>query len=378
MRTRIQGPFVAALLMLATTVAPARAQTSMGVSADYMGYTFDDGLGASAAQLFMVPVALRLAFTDAFAVDVFSAWAQGRVEREDQVFELNGPVDTRVKVSWQATPWALLGVGVNIPSGNAAHDGVEAVVASVLATDLLGFRETTWGTGLQVTSSLATAMRAGSLGIGLAGSYSVNDEFEPTSDGDLLYQPGNESRFRVALDHNIGTSTFTAGATFMTYEQDLANGRNLFQAGNRMRFDASYAFRVGAGVWTLYAADLWRENGDLTLSVVDTQGTLVGDTTLVTASQNLVVAGLVGAIGMGGYQFRPQIDVRVQQREEVDGRQEGSGWIVGAGGDFPMRLFGSVDFFPKARVLFGAIEDPTGVARNLMGAEFTGTLRWGF
>ena len=378
MRTRTLGSLGAMALIGALATAPLSAQATVGVSVDYMGYSFDDGLGASAAQLLMIPVAVRFPVGDAFSLDLYSAWAQGKVERDDVAFNMQGVVDTRLKASYQATPWALLGLGVSLPTGNSTHDGEEAVVASVLATDLLGFREATWGTGLQLTSSVATAVRAGKFGIGIAGAYSVNGEFEPSSELDLRYQPGNESRIRVGIDRNIGTNTFTAGATFMTYAEDQADGKNLFQSGNRMRFDATYAFRAGAGVWTIYAADLWRENGDLTLSLVDNQGALLGDTTLVTPSQNLLVAGVVGTVGLGAWQFRPMVDFKLQQREEADGRDEGSGWVVAAGGDFPMRLLGAYDFFPKARVLFGSVKDPTGVGRGIMGMEFTGTLRWGF
>lgn len=249
----------------------------------------------------------------------------------------------------------------------------------MLSTDLLGFREATWGTGAQVTTSVATAMRAGQFGVGVAAAYSVNGEFEPTSGATLKYQPGNEARIRVGIDRNIGTNTFTAGATFMAYAHDQADGNNLFQAGNRLRFDAAYAFRAGAGVWTLYAADLWRENGDLTLSIVNDVGAHVADSTIVTASQNLLVAGVAGVIQVAGaYQLRPMIDLKLQTRNESDGSDVGSGWLIAAGGDFPLRLFGAYDFFPKARVLYGSIVDPTGTGRGVIGAEFTGTLRWGF
>ena len=377
MRRRATAWMAAGMVTLASA-APLAGQGSIGVSTDYLGYSFSDGLGASAAQLLMVPVALRLPM-GALTIDVYAAWAEGKVERENVEFTLSGPVDTRIKASLQATPWALLSVGVSLPTGNAMHDANEAVVASVLATDLLSFREATWGTGLAVTSSVATAGRVGSFGFGIAGSYAVNEEFEPTADSNLRYQPGNETRVRVGIDKNFGTSTFTAGGTFMQFEEDLADGQNLFQAGNRLRFDATYQFRAGAGIWTFYAADLWRENGDLTLSLVDEQGSLVGDTTFATPTQNLAVAGFIGTIGIGGrYVFRPHVDFRYQAREEPDGRNEGSGWIVAAGGDIPVRLFGVWDFFPKARVVFGQIKDVGGIYKNLTGAEFSGTIRLGF
>ena len=302
----------AALGVIAGGGTSAGAQQTIGASATYRGYSFDEGLGAQAAQLFMIPVAARFPIGASASVDVYTAWAQGKVEQAGTEYTLSGVVDTRIKASYQATPWALLSLGVSLPTGKSDHTGEEAVVAAVLATDLLGFREATWGTGLAITTAAATAIEAGGFGIGLAGAYSMRGDFSARSELDLRYQPGNETRVRVGVDRNFGTSTLTAGGTFMTYDQDQAesaDGRNLFQAGNRIRFDAAYAFRAGAGVWTVYAADLWRENGDLTLSVVDNAGVAVGDTTFATASQNLLVAGVAGSLALGAYRFLPQVDV---------------------------------------------------------------------
>jgi hypothetical protein len=365
----------AVLAVAALGAAPLRAQRALGVGAEYLGYSFDSGLEVSAAQLFLVPVALRLPVGQAVTFDLYSAWASGQIEKDNLKYTLEGPTDTRMKLSWQATPWALVGVSATLPTGDASHTNAEALVAAALATDILGFKEATWGTGSRVTTSVATAMRAGSFGVGLAASYSVNGEFQPQSGENLKYQPGNETRVRIGVDRNIGSSTLTMGATFMTYAEDQARQdgnatwENLFQAGNRMRFDAAYAFRAGAGVWTLYAADLWREHGDITLTAF--QGT-------ETPSQNLLIGGMMGTIGIGAYQFRPMVDMKLQSRKAQDGSTADSGWMLGAGGDFPVRLFGAYDFFPKARVLFGAIKDPTGVGRSLLGGEFSGTIRWGF
>ena len=384
MTRRVMRAGTALVLATALAAMPSRAQQSIGVSVDYMGYTFDEGLGAEAAQLFMVPVAIRIPLGSLFALDVASAWAQGTIERDNTQFTLQGVTDTRVLVTYQASPWALISFGGSLPSGQVQHDGEEAIVASVLSTDLLGFREATLGSGTSFTSAVATAARAGGWGIGLAGAYSVRGKFEPSADLPIEYQPGNETRVRIGLDRNIGTNTFTAGATWRQYTSDQANGRNLFQAGNRLRFDMTYAFRAGAGVWTLFAADVYRNNGDLTLSIIDDIGDLVGDTAIVTAKQNLIVGGVIGSIGVGGgFVFRPHIDLKYQTRTEPDraegaGRDEGSGWILGVGGDLPIRLFGGYDFFPKARILYGSIIDPMGNGVSVLGAEFTGTVRWVF
>lgn len=371
---------LAALALAVAVVArPASAQYSLGGGVDYLGYSFQDGLGVESAQLLMVPAALRLPVGGGLTFDIYSAWAEGRVETSGSRLVLSGPVDTSVKASYQATPWALLSVGVNIPTGKSAHTAEEAAVASVLATDLLGFGEASWGTGFAVTSSVATAVAAGGFGLGVAGAYSVRNDFESTEGDPTRYKPGSEARVRVGIDRNFGASTLTLGGTFMNYAADREDGVNLFQAGNRLRFDASYAFRAGDGVWTLYAADVIRENGDLTLDVVDGVGTIVGDTTIVTARQSMIQGGLIGTLGLGGgFMFRPHFDFRYQMREEDDGDTAGTGWMFGAGGDIPLRVFGGTELFPKARVYFGSIRDPNGIDVSVFGLELKGTLRWIF
>lgn len=369
MRTHSVRGIVLAGILATLTALPLQGQRSIGVSAEYLGYSFDSGLGLTAADLLLIPVAVRLPVAQNFTFDLYSAWARGQIERDNLTYSLSGVTDTRVKASWQATPWALVGIGATLPTGEATHTDAEAQVSAALATDLLGFKEATWGTGSRVTTSVATAMRAGSFGVGLAAAYSVNGEFEPQVGQTLKYQPGNETRVRIGLDRNIGNNTLTMGATFMMYAQDQSNGTNLFQAGNRMRFDAAYAFRAGPGVWTLYAADLWREHGDITLA--EFAGTQ-------TPSQNLFVGGLVGAVALGRYQFRPMIDMKVQSRKEQDGGTGNSGWVLAAGGDLPVRLFGRYDVFPKARFLYGAINDQSGTSQSLVGGEFSMTVRWGF
>ncbi len=379
MSRRIAAAAVAAALF----AAPLGAQTTVATGVDYLGYSFDSGLGADAAQLLLIPVAARIPVTNALTLDLFSAWAEGRVEQNNMQMKLSGPVDSGVKLSLQATPWALLAVSANLPTGHATHSTEEAIVASVLSTDILSFRETSWGTGAAVTTSVATAMRAAGFGLGVAAAYAARSSFEPSEGVDLAYTPGNEIRVRAGLDRNFGNATLTAGATFVQYTEDQvaeggASATNLFQAGNRLRFDASLAFRAGSGVWTIYGADLIRSNGDLFVDIVDGSGATVGETTIPTAEQNLIVAGVIGSVGLGGgFVFRPHVDVKLQTREEADGSTAGSGWIVAAGGDIPFRIFGS-EFFPKARVYFGAIENLTGANVSTLGAEFKGTLRLHF
>jgi hypothetical protein len=375
---RRSGSSAAALLSILSLASPLHGQSSVGGGFDFMSYAFDEGLGADAAQLFMIPVAVQVPLMPGLGIDLYGAWAKGRVESGDTVYELSGPVDTGIRASYQATPWALVTLGANVPTGDATHDGQEAIVASLLSTDILGFREASWGRGFAVTGSVAVARSMGAFGLGLAAAYSMRGKFDPVddTDEDFEYQPGSEARVRLGLDRNFGNSTLTLGGTFITYAQDQANGQNLFQAGKRFRFDASYAFRMAAGVWTVYVADLVRENGTLRLQNVDTQGAPLGTFTGVdTPKQNLAVAGFMGAVALGGgFVFRPHVDLKLQSREDSAGSDAGSGWLVAAGGDVPLRVFGGHDFFPKARILMGSLRDPSGRGVRVVGIEFKGTM----
>jgi hypothetical protein len=80
----------------------------------------------------------------------------------------------------------------------------------------------------------------------------------------------------------------------------------------------------------------------------------------------------------GGFVFRPHVDFKLQSREDAGASDEGSGWLVAAGGDLPVRIFGSYDFFPKARVILGSIKASTGEGVGVLGMELTGTVRASF
>lgn len=51
--------------------------------------------------------------------------------------------------------------------------------------------------------------------------------------------------------------------------------------------------------------------------------------------------------------------------------------MVAAGGDIPIRISGT-EFFPKARVFFGAIKDISQIAVSTLGMDFNGTIRVNF
>jgi len=374
--TYLRSGLVSTLTALLLVNVASAQKTTLGATATFQGYSFSDGLGTDVANLLMIPVAARLATFGGVDLSFYGAWAKGRVERNDQTFVLNGLVDSRIRAAYKASPWAIVSLSANLPTGNSSHNSEEAVVAAVLSSDILGFQEASWGTGASITSSVATAHQIGEWAVGLGVSFRAGNGFEPQSDTAFSYDIGNEARFRLALDRNVGeTGKLTGGVTLQMYQADQLDGRNLFESGDRVRGDIAYSFRAGGTTLNLFGADVYRKNGDLSLQIIS-GGTVVGDTLITTESQNLVMFGVQAAIPVGStVYFRPTADLRIQTVDTPADDPARGGWIAGFGGDLPLRIFGAVDFFPRGRFSFGKLKDADGIPRSFWGVEASGTLR---
>ena len=373
MNKRISLIMVAALT-LAPHVARAQSDRSLAFSPTFQGYWFPKEIGATSATLAILPIAYAMPVSRTVSFDLYTAFARGDVTTNDTKHTLQGLVDTRIRANLAVTPWAVITGAVNLPTGKATHDEDEAVVATALSTELLGFREALWGTGFGATVGIVTAWKAGETGIGFGASDRMAGEFEPSSTTPVKYAPGDETRVRVALDRNIGNNKLTFGATFQNYSDDQVDGRNLFAPGARWRGDASYSFRAGPGAsWTIFATDVWRKNGDVSLQIVDATGKPVRDSTFSAGQQNLIVFGTAGAVRLNsGMALRPVADFRIVTRESG----EGEGWLAGGGTEIPMRR-GGMDWIPQFRVSYGKLEGATDEKHGFFGGEVSLTLRWG-
>lgn len=361
--------WLAPLALLAVSAQMAAAQGTLAIAPAFQTYHFAKGFGLESASLIIVPVAYEIGATRKVSFDLYSAYARGETRLGAVKNTLQGLVDTRVRANFHVAGSTVLTASLNLPTGNSAHDIVEANVANALSTELLGFREALWGTGFGATTGIATAQRWGTTGIGLGASYRLATAFEPT-DSAVKYTPGNEMRVRVAFDKDLGANKLTAGVTFQNYSDDKLDGRNLFAPGNRWRTDLAYSFRTSAtSSWTLFATDVWRENGDVTLRVVNNAGAAVGDTTFRSGQQNLIVVGIAGATA----KLRPAADFRVITRKSG----EDEGWLSNVGADLPFRR-GGTDFIPSLKLSYGKMEGAGVDTRySVVGGEASLTLRWG-
>lgn len=339
--------------------APAQAQDfSVVVAPNYRTFSLDESLAATSASLMMLPIAVSVPLGRSFEIDAYGAYATGRVETSaGEELSLDGPVDTQVRGTWAALPWARVTLGVNVPTGNGTHSAEEAQVAALLSTDLLGFREARFGTGLGITTGVAAAHQLGTWAIGYGASYRMAGEFEPSEDTSTVYSPGDEIMARVAIDRNIGIGgKLTLGGTVQHFADDEF-GDNLFTPGMRLRGDASYAFRASpTTTMMLFLTDLWREQGEVSLVDDDASSATIG-------SQNVLIIG--GGANFGALLgLSPRADVRILSHEEG----AGSGWLAGIGTGIEAGVAG-IELSPHGRFLFGSLESADGESYGLSGFE---------
>jgi len=360
------GLVAAAALALAL---PVQAQLQPGVlsaGVQFQGYDFDDALGVEAANLIMVPAAYQFGIGSNLSIDLYSAWARGAALIGGSEYTLSGPVDTRVRANYTVAPWAVITVGLNLPTGTASHSSDEARVAAVLATELLGFREASFGLGFGATTGVATATRIGATGVGFGASYRLASEFEPSADSAFKYTPGNEIRLRFGVDRNVLGNKLTAGITWQNFASDAVDGQDLFQAGNRWRGDVTYSFRTGsAAAWTAYVSDVWRDRGDIGFDDPDGPETI--------GTQNLLIAGLAGSWNAtSSLTFMPLAEFRMLTREDAGG----NGWLAGAGTSVPLRFRG-VALTPSVRFDYGSMDASETTGHTFFGADLGLTIGFG-
>lgn len=359
---------------LAALASPLSAQTehtvaSAATGAHLQSLNFGAGSDVSSAQLFLVPLAYEAQLSRRVVLDGYAAYAAGTVRADNQTFDLKGPVDSWFRVRWSATPWAVLAIGVSLPTGVATHTPSEAVVANVLSSDLLGFREGNWGAGASATAGVSAVQQLGATRATFGLSYRMVGSFDPRTDTSVTYAPGNETRARLGLGWDALGGRIEGGLTAQSFSTDKLNQKNLFQSGKRYRADLSYTL----GAWSVYGADLLRDRGELTLPVVNVlDGTTTRDTTTTVGWQNLVLGGINGYLPITrSLVIEPLFEAKVRQRESRDGR----GWITAAGATVPFQMLG-FDLFPTAKITRGGlVPSDSSAARAIWGGEFSLVIR---
>lgn len=371
MDTITTRPRLLPLLLALAAAAPAAAQVGdglpwtagAGVRMESYAFSKAEQVGIDRVSLTTIPLAAEVRVAGRVRVGVSSAFASAALRRADGTEStLAGLTDTelRLAVPLRGDWITLTGVAV-LPTGKERLSEGEMEVAAVVASDLLPFAVSHWGSGGGIGASLAVARRFGTVGLGASGGYRASREYQAFGEGPA-YRPGDETFIRLAVDRSFGAGKATLQASAHRFAHDRLDGGNLYRAGDRYQLIGSYAFAGGrraSGV--VYAGVLHRENG---ASLAE----LAGDV----PSQDLYLAGAGARLRLGRAALLPSVDARVFRA--ADGVGQGYGVGVGASAEVPA---GAVVLVPSARLRLGDVLVRDQVRSAFTGMELGLTLRRG-
>ena len=332
-------------LLIAAGAATAGAQSPLDVGirggAQYASYTVDGDIGVTVSEL-ALPVFVVVPFGSRFSLDIGTAYAMSRVEFESGgKEEISGLTDTQLRGNFAiGEDWIILTAGLNIPTGQSTVPQDKVRAASYIANELLAFPIASMGTGMGTTAGFAIARPFGEWNVGFGGSMRYTFEYEPYRiEGvqKIEYQPGNEYRGRLGLDHSFLGGRAAAGVTYSNFAQDKVGGGSVYGSGDRWVIQSGYNRTLWGADWYLSAWDVFRA-----------EGIRAG---VRAPSENVIAGAASAAFDLGGWRLEPNVEGRFQSSE---GNYIGSLALAGIRARFQV---GPLEMFPSAGFAYGAMAD---------------------
>ena len=352
-------PLLAAMLLAA---APLGAQGPAAAgSVQVVGYTLESAGVEKRIEQLVVPIAASMTLGDRFGIDVATAFATASVEigggsSTPQTSSISGLTDTQLRASYTlGEDFVVLTAGLNLPTGRATADSSQFLAAGQIANDFLLFPIGSFGSGLGATAGLAVARPLGSWNLGAGASYRHSTAFEPYEYADgskARYEPGDEIRARLGVDHAGERGRVAFGVSWSTFADDATGGganRVAFNTGDRLAVQGSYEAPVAGGRWSLAAWSLLRREG----ARADRS---------IAPRENVSSATLGASYEVGPASFEPSLEVRVFDRaasaatgtSSAQPKESGSMAIAGARIRWNV---GALQVLPSAGYATGSIAD---------------------
>jgi len=345
-------------------------QTSLTSGVQFKGYTFGDGAQFEKISQFAVPIALVVPVSDRLSVDVGTFYAMtSTTTATDGQHDISGITDVQLRGTYTlGRDAAVLSLVVNLPSGMKL-DSTDAITAGAAASNFLLFPVNSYNSGLSFTGGAGIAQRLGAWGIGLAGSFRWNSEYQPYTGSlsDINYEPGFEGRVRIGADRSVGQARLRLGLTWSTFGDDIYSGAGVgaaanYAPGNRFVAEAGYSFPGLGGTVSAYMWDYYRSSG-LTEGSDSDNG------------ENILTGGVTARMPMGAKTtFEPGLEGRYWSFNAGDG----GGKVVALGAGIRHRLSEHLSFVPSVRGEFGSLDLVGGESSSLTGIGGSVLIRYGF
>jgi len=297
--------FFALVALLAASTAGAQDVTDISarLAPQFHSYKIDSPTNTTISE-FALPLYVLVPITPRLSFDVGSSFTQAKVEQTGTTSissTISGLTDTQIRGNLVlGNDLVVLTAGVNLPTGKSTVSPTERLAAGLIGSDFLAFPITNMGTGFGGTGGIGVAIPLNedwNLGIGASVRHSAQyDPFDLSGAQVLHYQPGNEYRGRIGLDHPVGTGRFTIGVTYSTFGDDNLGG-SIYNTGNRYFAQLDYNNSLGPGRISVTGWNMLR-----------TSGTLADSTTI--GKEDVASGTLAYGIPMGGVVLEPAVEGR--------------------------------------------------------------------
>ncbi|HET7275929.1 MAG TPA: hypothetical protein VFI91_12245 [Longimicrobiaceae bacterium] len=346
----------------------AQSPWGAGTGVAYERYQFgeSDAVGIESLSLLTVPFSARSTFFGNATLEVSGGYARGSLVRIDGTeSSISGITDTEVSLGVAlGDGLATINAIVLVPTGQETMAADEIEVAGAIASDLLPFGISHWGSGGGVGLGTTLTTTAGDVGLGITAGYFVAGEFDPVETSQLTaFRPGNILSVQLGVDRNIGTSgKATLQLGLQRFGDDTFEGRNLYRSGNRYQAMGSYAFAVGPRASAIvYAGGEHRSSGAALL-----------DVTFDAASQNLALFGGGMRVPFGRTTLLPSLAARILSTSDGVGQ----GFVTTAGLSAEIGT-GPITLLPNVKLRLGRVLVREGSESGITGVDLGIAIRFG-
>lgn len=260
---------LAAALPAASLSAQTIYDTNLRGAPQFVQYKLKTPLNETITE-FSLPIYVVVPFNSMFNIDVGTAYTSARVESNDPAnpttSSVSGLTDTQVRGNVTlGTDFVVLTFGVNIPTGQETASLEQQLAAFLIGNDFLAFPTSNMGTGFGATGGIAVARPLGEWNLGVGASMRHSGSYEPFEDNanqKPRFQPGDELRARIGLDHALGTGRFAVAMTYSKFGNDNIGG-SIYNTGDRYIAQAGFTNTVGGADVILSGWSLFRAKGTI-------------------------------------------------------------------------------------------------------------------
>ena len=363
MRAAIQIAFAASVW-----ASPAAAQSiydaNIRAAPQFVQYRLASPINETISE-FTTPIFVVIPVSTTLNFDVGTAYAWARVSpngsNTEATSSISGLTDTQVRANFaMGTDFIVLTAGVNLPTGRESATQAQQLAAFRIGSDFLAFPISNMGTGLGFTGGVALARPLGAWNLGVGASVRQSSAYEPlvaSGGARVRFEPGNEYRARVGLDHAFGTGRIALGVTYSKFGDDNLGG-SIYNTGDRYVAQAGFNNSFGGARVLVNAWNLYRRSGLI----------FTGERTGPEDIANLLVG--VGFTAPGGV-LEPSVELRNWTQEAVS-----ASTLATLGARYTLDS-GGMSITPSAGYTFGRFAAVGGNA-DLTGFRASLAVRWGF